>query len=146
MDRRHPDDLTDEQWGRVEHLIPKSTARTGRPPSDPRLMLDAIFWFCSAGVRCGTWTRGSGRTRPRTRTSPLAAGRRAGPGRRGTPGRARQAGADRLGPVVRRRVERAGAQVRRRGRKKSLDREPKEPADHALGRSKGGFGTSSTGH
>ncbi len=48
---RHPDDLTDEQWERIEHLIPRSTARTGRPPRDPRLMLDAIFWFCSAGVR-----------------------------------------------------------------------------------------------
>ena len=42
---------------------------------------------------------------------------------------------------MRRRVERAGQQVRGRGRKKSLDREPAEPADHALGRSKGGFGT-----
>ena len=50
MDRRR-DDLTDEQWQRIEHLIPRSTARTGRPPRDPRLMLDAIFWFCSAGVR-----------------------------------------------------------------------------------------------
>ena len=48
---RHRDYLTDEQWRRVEHLIPRSTARTGRPPSDPRLMLDAIVWFCSAGVR-----------------------------------------------------------------------------------------------
>ena len=42
---------------------------------------------------------------------------------------------------MRRRVERAGAQVRGRGPKKSLDREPEEPPDHALGRSKGGFGT-----
>lgn len=42
---------------------------------------------------------------------------------------------------MRRRVERAGEQVRRRGRKKSLERDPAEPADHALGRSRGGFGT-----
>jgi transposase len=48
---RHPDDLADEQWERVEHLIPKSTAETGRPASDPRLMLDGIFWICSAGTR-----------------------------------------------------------------------------------------------
>ncbi len=48
---RHPDDLTDEQWQRIGHLIPKSTARTGRPPSDPRLMLDGIFWILSAGTR-----------------------------------------------------------------------------------------------
>jgi transposase len=51
MDRRHPDDLTDEQWKRIEHLIPQSTARTGRPANDRRLMLDGIFWICSAGTR-----------------------------------------------------------------------------------------------
>jgi len=48
---RHPDDLTDEQWKRIEHLIPKSTARTGRPANDRRLMLDGIFWILSAGTR-----------------------------------------------------------------------------------------------
>ena len=51
---RHPDDLTDEQWKRIEHLIPKSTARTGRPANDRRLMLDGIFWILSAGTR---WRR-----------------------------------------------------------------------------------------
>ena len=48
---RYPDDLTDEQWDRVKDLIPKSTARTGRPANDPRLMLDGIFWILSAGTR-----------------------------------------------------------------------------------------------
>lgn len=48
---RHPDDLTDEQWDRIKDLIPKSTARTGRPANDPRKMLDGIFWICSAGTR-----------------------------------------------------------------------------------------------
>ena len=48
---RHPDDLSDEQWQRVEHLIPRSTARTGRPANDRRLMLDGIFWILSAGTR-----------------------------------------------------------------------------------------------
>ena len=48
---RHKDDLTDEQWQRIEHLIPRSTARTGRPANDRRLMLDAIFWILSAGTR-----------------------------------------------------------------------------------------------
>lgn len=48
---RHPDDLTDEQWQQIEHLIPRSTARTGRPPNDRRLMLDGILWMCSAGTR-----------------------------------------------------------------------------------------------
>lgn len=48
---RYPDDLTDEQWDRVEDLIPKSTAKTGRPANDPRKMLDGIFWILSAGTR-----------------------------------------------------------------------------------------------
>jgi transposase len=48
---RHPDDLTDEQWDRIKDLIPRSTARTGRPANDPRKMLDGIFWICSAGTR-----------------------------------------------------------------------------------------------
>ena len=48
---RHPDDLTDEQWDSIKNLIPQSTARTGRPANDPRLMLDGIFWICSAGTR-----------------------------------------------------------------------------------------------
>lgn len=48
---RHTDDLTDEQWERIEHLIPRSKARTGWPANDRRLMLDGIFWICSAGTR-----------------------------------------------------------------------------------------------
>lgn len=48
---RHKDDLTDEQWRLIEPLIPRSTARTGRPSNDPRKMLDGIFWILSAGTR-----------------------------------------------------------------------------------------------
>jgi transposase len=48
---RHKDDLTDEQWQRIKHLVPKSTARTGRPANDRRLMLNGIFWILSAGTR-----------------------------------------------------------------------------------------------
>ena len=58
--RRH--ELTDEQWALVELLIPRSTARTGRPPSDPRLMLNGIFWVLHTGApwrdlpdRFGPW-------------------------------------------------------------------------------------------
>jgi transposase len=54
--------LTDEQWLLVDSLIPHSTARTGRPPSDRRLMLDGIFWTLSTGApwrdlpeRFGPW-------------------------------------------------------------------------------------------
>ena len=58
--RRHA--LTDEQWALVEPLIPRSTARTGRPAKDRRLMLDGVFWVLATGApwrdlpeRFGPW-------------------------------------------------------------------------------------------
>src|SRR3954470_8810814 len=58
--RRH--ELTDEQWALVEPHLPRSKARTGRPPSDPRLMLNGIFWVLHTGApwrdlpeRFGPW-------------------------------------------------------------------------------------------
>jgi transposase len=46
--KRH--ELTDEQWELVSPLIPRSTARTGRPAKDPRLMLNGILWILSTGA------------------------------------------------------------------------------------------------
>lgn len=46
--KRH--ELTDEQWNLVEPLIPRKKARTGRPPNDPRLMLNGIFWILGTGA------------------------------------------------------------------------------------------------
>ena len=46
--RRH--ELTDEEWDRVEPLIPRKESRTGRPPKDRRLMLDGIFWVLGTGA------------------------------------------------------------------------------------------------
>jgi transposase len=58
--KRHA--LTDEQWLLIDPLLPRSTARTGRPASDRRLMLDGIFWTLSTGApwrdlpeRFGPW-------------------------------------------------------------------------------------------
>ena len=58
----HRHELTDEQWSAVEPLIPKRTATTGRPPSDPRLMLNGILWILCTGApwrdlpsRFGPW-------------------------------------------------------------------------------------------
>jgi transposase len=58
--KRHA--LTDEQWQLVKPLVPHKVARTGRPPKDPRLMLDGIFWVLSTGApwrdlpeRFGPW-------------------------------------------------------------------------------------------
>src|SRR2546430_6424069 len=54
--------LTDEQWNLVQSLLPKRRATTGRPPSDPRLMLNGIFWILGTGApwrdlpeRFGPW-------------------------------------------------------------------------------------------
>lgn len=46
--KRH--ELTDEQWELVKPLIPASTAKTGRPAKEPRLMLNGIFWILATGA------------------------------------------------------------------------------------------------
>lgn len=58
--RRH--ELTDQEWELVHPILPPRTATTGRPPSDPRLMLDGIFWNLRTGApwrdlpeRFGPW-------------------------------------------------------------------------------------------
>jgi transposase len=58
--KRH--ELMDEQWVLVEPHIPRSEARTGRPPKDRRLMLNGIFWVLCTGApwrdlpeRFGPW-------------------------------------------------------------------------------------------
>lgn len=58
--KRH--ELMDEQWALVDPHIPRSKARTGRPPSDRRLMLNGIFWILCTGApwrdmpeRFGPW-------------------------------------------------------------------------------------------
>jgi transposase len=42
--------LADDQWELISPLIPQRTARTGRPPNDPRLMLDGMFWILATGA------------------------------------------------------------------------------------------------
>ena len=58
--KRH--EVTDEQWAAVEPLVRKRKARTGRRPSDPRMMLNGIFWSLATGApwrdlpeRFGPW-------------------------------------------------------------------------------------------
>jgi transposase len=46
--KRH--ELTDEHWALISPLIPARKARTGRPPKNPRLMLDGIFWILGTGA------------------------------------------------------------------------------------------------
>ena len=58
--KRH--ELTDEQWELVHPLLPPRKATTGRPPSDPRSMLNGILWILRTGApwrdlpeRFGPW-------------------------------------------------------------------------------------------
>lgn len=45
--KRH--EVTDEQWEVIQPILPKRTAKTGRPPSDPRLMVNGILWILRTG-------------------------------------------------------------------------------------------------
>jgi transposase len=45
--KRH--EVTDEQWEVIHPILPKRTAKTGRPPSDPRLMFNGILWILRTG-------------------------------------------------------------------------------------------------
>jgi putative transposase len=48
----YPTDLTDDEWARVEPLLPKpksGTRKGGRPAADTREVLDAIFYLLRGG-------------------------------------------------------------------------------------------------
>jgi transposase len=46
--RRH--ELTDEQWQRLQPLLPLQKARTGRPNKDHRTVLHGILWILRTGA------------------------------------------------------------------------------------------------
>lgn len=43
-------DLTDEQWLIIQPMLPVP-AKTGRPPIDRRIILNAIFYICKGGIQ-----------------------------------------------------------------------------------------------
>jgi transposase len=47
--KRH--EVSEEEWAILDPLIPKSEARTGRPPRDRRQMLNGILWILSTGAQ-----------------------------------------------------------------------------------------------
>jgi transposase len=58
--RRH--ELTDDQWARLEPLLPPQKPRVGRPNHDHRQVLNAIHWLAKTGApwrdlpdRYGPW-------------------------------------------------------------------------------------------
>ena len=40
--------LTDDEWNLISDVFPKPAA-TGRPPRDPRVIVDGIFWILRTG-------------------------------------------------------------------------------------------------
>ena len=47
--KRH--EVSEEAWAILDPLIPKSEAKTGRPPRDRRQMLNGILWILSTGAQ-----------------------------------------------------------------------------------------------
>lgn len=47
--KRH--EVSEEEWAILDPLIPKSVAKTGRPPRDRRQMLNGILWILSTGAQ-----------------------------------------------------------------------------------------------
>lgn len=45
--------LTDEQWEKIEQLIPErpKNSKGGRPPADDRLVFEGILWILKTGAR-----------------------------------------------------------------------------------------------
>lgn len=41
-------ELSDAQWEQIKDMIPR--AKTGRPPKDDRLMLNAMLWLARSGA------------------------------------------------------------------------------------------------
>jgi len=139
MSRRY--ELADEQWELIELILPKRTAQTGRKPRDPRPMLNGMVWILRSGApwrdlpeRYGPWQTVYDYYRHWRNN--------------GTFDRFLSALHVRLDPNGRIdgdlwcidgssvRAARAAA-----GAAKSLTPHPQEPADHAWGRSRGGWGS-----
>jgi transposase len=66
MIRRH--ELTDEQWERLNPLLPPQKPRTGRPATDHRQIINGILWILRTGApwrdlpeRYGPWQTVYGR-------------------------------------------------------------------------------------
>ena len=51
--KRYPSDLTDVQWGNIEHLFPQGNGMTGRPRTYPlREIVNAVLYLARGGC---TW-------------------------------------------------------------------------------------------
>ena len=46
-------ELSDEQWEQIKEMFPR--AKTGRPPKDNRIMMNAILWLARSGATVLIW-------------------------------------------------------------------------------------------
>ena len=52
MDNYIDNDLTDEQWKRIQPLLPpENTGKKGRPRKDDRIMLNGMLWMNRSGAQ-----------------------------------------------------------------------------------------------
>jgi transposase len=125
--------LTDREWGRLAPLLP-TRPRTGRPPKDHRLIIDALLWLDRTGA---PWRDLPERFRPwrtvATRFSTAGPGRGCGsvssPSCAGS--RTRKAGS----------TGRCTSSMARACGCTAVPPEEKGRLRQALGRSRGGFGS-----
>jgi transposase len=131
--------LSNEAWGRVRSIFDRRVAGTGRPPVPARRVLDGVLWILATGApwrdlprSFGPWQTIYGRFRAWSSTGLLdRALRRLQLAATVMRGRSSEVWCVDTTVV---RASRAAAGARR-------SRDSDEPRDHALGRSRGGFGT-----
>ena len=135
-------DLTDARWALLEPLLPAPPVRGGPRRYPLRAMIDAVRWRTRVGA---PWRDVPARVRalvegvrpvPRLAVERGVGAHRGGPGR---PGRRRRE--DRLAGVGGHAPPCAPAPRASGGRGDGVERVEGEPDDHALGRSRGGWGT-----
>ena len=147
-------ELSDPQWARIAPLFPQRTrpGKAGRPPSDNRPIVNGILWVLHTGAPGATSPSATGRGRPSSPAS--TAGAAMAPGSASSPRcwtnwttRARSTTTSGVSMARSIRASRAAAGAGKKGRASSRrlggrkGAQMQEPPDHALGRSRGGFGT-----
>ena len=53
--KRYPSDLTDEEWVRIEPLLPKPAKKGRKPAVDMREIVNAIRYMARSGGGCAPW-------------------------------------------------------------------------------------------
>lgn len=135
-------ELTDEEWASIKSVLPSEKPRRGRPWISHRLVISGILWVITAGApwrdlpsEFGKWKTVYNRFRRWTRE-----------GLWDRLWKAELRHLDATGTIKRDQWNIDGTIVRAHrcasgAGKPDAQKDPKEPADHALGQSRGGFTT-----